>query len=232
VTIEIGALKRVITLVPDKKRAKWTFKDATLSFTALAEFPAVESREVPDEGLEHALAADIVPTAPVTFHVRASGMPDAAGTVKFTGGKYRLGHRPGDLILPQSFRAPYPRNSARPATTWCCSRAASRPSARRPRVRRGAVLDRRPVRADGRGRPVQKAKNADTWTYKSTAGGTSFSVKIDFLRELVTVAVSKAELGTLGDTTTDIVFDAGDGRGAFRNVVRLSKNAKGTARDY
>jgi len=44
----------VITLVPDKKRAKWTFKDATLSFTAPAEFPASRVSEVPDEGLEHA----------------------------------------------------------------------------------------------------------------------------------------------------------------------------------
>jgi hypothetical protein len=40
------------------------------------------------------------------------------------------------------------------------------------------------------------------------------------------------ELGALADETTDFVFDAGDGAGAFRNTIRLSNDANGKARNY
>ena len=49
------------------------------------------------------LAGVVNPDAAVSFHFRATGLPDAQGRVTLTAGRYTLGKKRGALILPQFF---------------------------------------------------------------------------------------------------------------------------------
>jgi len=233
VTISIGGYSRSVTLVANAKRTKFTFKDAALNFVLTPNVRKASLGLFTIKVSKTPLGALIDGSQPVEFHFSATGLPDATGTVRLTNDKYKRGSRRGDIFVPHvfpahvivklggankdslTFRGGFASGGTAPATLGAVTFSF------------GDQFTRTIP-----GNLFMKAKNGDTYTYKSSAGGSKFAITVDFQRDFVKVDASKIELGPLSGTTTDVVLDAGDGKGAFRNVIHLSNDPKGVNRTY
>jgi len=233
VKVTIGGWERIITLTPNKKATKFTFKDAQLNFVltpnvrkASLGFFTIKISKTP-------LGALIDATKPLEFHFNASNLTDAAGTVKLTNSKYRRGSKRGDVFVPHVFPAHVivklggDKKDSLTFRGGFASLGASPTALGTVRFSFGDQFTRTIA-----GNLFVKTKKGSTFTYKTKeADGAKISVTVDFERDFVKVDATRIELGPLATATTDVVFDAGDGRGAYRNVIRLSP-LKGVRRDY
>jgi len=228
VTFRVGAYSRTFTLVPNKKHTKFTFKDAQLQFTLTPNWRKASSGLFLFKISKTPLQALIDPTQPIAFHFSAAGIPDAGGIVRLTNNKYQRGSRRGDVFSPHLFpthitgtlsgqnkdklrlRVGFASGGTAPAVLGTV------------RVAFGKQFARTIA-----GSAFTKSPKSDKYTYNVTTGGTRFLLIVDFSNDFVSIGATNIELGPLSDETTDFVFDAGDGQGAFRNTIHLAKKAKG-----
>jgi len=231
VTVSIGGWSRTITLKPNKKRTIFTFKDATLNFVltprvrkASLGFFTIKIAKTP-------LGAQIDAAQPVAFHFNGVGLTDAAGTVKLTNAKYKRGSRRGDILLPHEYPAHVIATVGGDKKDKLTYRGGLASGGTAPAqlgtvtFAFGGIFTRTIA-----GNQFVKAANGDTYTFKSTTE--KLKIVVDFQRDFFTVDASGVELGPLTSPTTDVVIDAGDGAGAYRNVIRLSRPTKGATRTY
>ncbi len=233
VTITIGGYSRTVTLVPNKSKTNYKFKDGTLTFTALPNFRKSSLGKFTMRVAKMALGGLIDPTQPISMSFAASGMADATGQIKLTGGKYKLGKKPGDILAPAFFPAHAiaklgGRNKDSIYFKGGFASLGTAPSSLATvRVAIGPQFTRSVA-----GSLFTKSPKANIWTFKSSVGKSKFSVVIDYTRETIAVTATNVEIGTFPGSSTDIVIDTGNGQGAYRDTIRLSNNTKGTLRNY
>jgi YVTN family beta-propeller protein len=229
VTLNIGGFALPFTLVGNASGTKYKFKDATTKFSIAPNHKGSSRGKFKMKVVSAALAKFVMPNAPIALHFTAAGLADAQGTVTLTAGGYKIGKKRGTLVLPQffpvraaataggadadsfSFVGGFATNGTTPASLSTV------------RFQFGPVFSRT---IGG----TQFTKKGDVFSFKSAPGAPKFTIKIDFLRETVTVSGKKVELGALTDPTVDFLFDAGNGAGAYRNTVRVG--SAGASRSY
>lgn len=229
VTIQVGDFERTFTVEPNRSGATFKFKgpDVTLmlrpnrSDSSRGFFVLVISKTT--------LAGLIDPDAPLSMHFTGTGLPDAAGRFELTGGGYRIGRTRGTLIAPEFFltRIRATVRDGKPDTMKM--KGGFRTDGPVPATLGTVVIAVGDTfRLSVPGSEFRRSK--DRFTYQTKASGVSIRLFVDFGRELVQIVTKGAELGDLSGPTTDVEFDAGDGRGAVRGTVVLGAN--GDSRGY
>ena len=218
VTVDIGLFSQAFTLA--HKGANFTFKDTHTKFQITPNLKGSSQGKFKMKISKTTLMGLIDPTAPVDFHFRASGLPDAQGRVGLTAGKYRLGKKRGALFSPPAFPAKAKVKLGDGAVDSLTFKGGFATSGVTPaalgtvRFGLGPVFTRVIPGA-------QFKKTGDKYKFTAKQGKTSFTITLDFLRELVTVAAKGVELGTLSPATIDVVFDAGGSAGTVRTTVKV-----------
>jgi DNA-binding beta-propeller fold protein YncE len=233
VTFRVGSYSRTFTLTPNKKRTQFKFKDGELQFTLLPNFRKASLGIFLFKISKTPLGALLDTSNPLAFHFSAVGIPDATGIVRLTNNKYKRGTVRGDVFAPHIFPAHITGNLGGLNKDKLRLRVGFASQGTAPavlgtvRVAFGKQFARTLA-----GSAFTKDPKKDKYTYNVTSGGSRFLLIVDYSNDYVSIGATNIELGPLSDDTTDFVFDAGDGQGAFRNTIHLYKNAKGTAFQY
>jgi len=233
VTIQIGGYSRTISLTPNKKNTIFTFKDGTLNFVLTPRVRKASLGLYTIKVSKTPLGALIDPSQPLTFHFSATGVPDAPGTILLTNNKYKRGSQKGDVIVPHIFPAHVivklgAQNKDSLVLRGGFASGGTAPSSLATvRFAFGKQFTRTVA-----GSLFKKLKGKNTWQYTSKVGKSKVFISIDFDKNFLSINATNVELGALAEDTTDFVFDAGDGAGAFRNTIHLSKDSKGKTRNY
>ncbi len=164
------------------------------------------------------------PDAPLDLRLDAENLVDAVGRVQLTRGKFRLGGARGSLTAPTFFptRVVAKLSDSKPDVLQ--AKAGFHADSVLPEELGTVLLGLGPdlqVAFDG----ADFVEKDGVFTLKRKVDGTSISVRIDFVRELLTVTTKGLELGALDGDTTEFVFDPGDGSGTQRGTIRLGGDA-------
>ncbi len=228
-TIQVGDFERTFTVQPNKRGTAFKFKgpDVVLklrpnrSDSSRGFFVLLISKTT--------LAGLIDPNAPLEMHFSGTGLPDAFGKFELTNGGYRVGRARGTLIAPEFFLTRIKAKVRDEKRDTMKMKGGFRTDGPVPEMLGTVVIavgDEFRLSVPG----SEFSRKKDRFTYRNKANGVSIRLFVDFGRELMQIVTKGAELGDLSGPTTDIEFDAGDGRGAVLGTVVLGEN--GDKRGY
>jgi DNA-binding beta-propeller fold protein YncE len=229
VTLAVGGFEETFTMAPDPRGTSYRFMGTRVHMKVKPNLNG-SSKGTFMMKIGKTTLSDLVPLAgEVDLSFTGGGLEECTGRVRLAAGKYALGKVKGALLEPGFFpsKATAKNAAGKPHTLSFQGGFATEGTAPSSPVdvsfSFGGTLSRTIPASAFSG-------SGGVFTHRSRESGTSLFLKVDHLREKVTVKTRGVDLGTLSGPTLDVVFDAGAGLGGFRNPIRLG--TKGTARTY
>jgi hypothetical protein len=229
VTFEAGGLSKTVAPAPNGNASEFSFKDEEFSLTLRPGAGGSSRGSFKAKFVGPALGGGLSLDGPLTLRLKGEGLFDAVGAVTLVGGRFSLKRSPGALVEPTFFpatirakpsdarpdvlvlRAGFPAPDATPTALGAV------------RIGVGTEFE---LNADG----SVFERSGDRYRMSSKQDGAKTSIVLDFRRGTVLVKAKGVEIGSLAEPITELLFDAGDGRGETR--VRIALASRGTKRVY
>jgi hypothetical protein len=227
VTIEVGDYVRTVTPVLNAKGTVYKFQDAQLKLVVVPNLLGSSRGRFRLRVFKTDLEGLVPLDSPADFHFRGPGYT-VDGLVELDGGKYKLGTKQSTLIEPVFFASKAKATLGPGATDTLKFTGGFATNGQTP----AAIGDVDFGFGDFRITMIASAftKKGGVFTATQRDGPFQVTIKVDFVKELVTVTAKGIDLGPLDGPTTDIVFDAGIGNGDYTNTVVLG--GEGSQRTY
>lgn len=203
VTVEIGGLSQTFSLAPNTQGTAFSFKDATRSMTVQPKLKG-SSRGTFTMKLNKATLGGLIdPNGEIAMHFRATGLPDALGIVKLTNGGYALGKVRGALVAPAFFPSKIGATLSDTKPDILAVTAGFATDGTVPSTLDGlhfALGDELELAIPG----SEFTKKGNVFRAAGSVGNGSYTVAVDFSRELITLKTKGLELGALAGPITQI----------------------------
>ncbi|MFN0204920.1 MAG: LamG domain-containing protein [Planctomycetota bacterium] len=229
VTLQLGGFSQEFTLVPNATGTTLAFKDTNLSVTVKPNLKGSSRNSITIKLAKTSLTGLVDPNSEIELHLRGVGLPDARGIVRLTNGSFTLGKNPGTLIAPDYFpnKLSATVSDSKPDVLSLSSGFATD----------GSIPDSLFGIHVAVGTELQLAipgsaftKKGSTFKAAGVSGNGTYSIALDFVKQLVTVKTKGIELGDLGGSTTTILGDSFTGPLEVGVPVRLG--VSGTKKVY